>query len=122
ERDTISYKWTFLPIGAAFKLDDRGVRMDYPAVNDLLVSRSKDDDDFVNYDLGVQYQFTDDVMVYAKYARANQGPVYDAEDNTVAWGGGVPGTEGRLQPLDQEKVQAIEVGVKSQLLDRTVTL
>lgn len=122
ERDKIGYKWTFLPIGPAFKLDDRGVRLDYPTVNPLIVSQNETDDDFVNYDLGVQYKLLDDVMIYAKYAKANQGPVFDAEDNVVAYGGGTQATVGQLQPLGQEKVQAIEVGVKSMLLDQRLTL
>lgn len=122
ERDKIDYVWTFLPLGPASKLDDRGVRLDFPAVNPLIVSTNEAEDDFVNYDIGLQYHLQPDVMVYGKYANANQGPVFDAEDNVVAMGGRTQATAGKLEPLPQEQVSAFEVGVKSQFLERRVTL
>lgn len=126
ERDNISYDWVFLPILAAQKVTSDGVVRNFPLINPLIRSSGADTASYLNYDVGAQYQVNDDVMVYATYARAQQGPIYDAEDNLNSNGPtpalNTSGVGGRLQPLAQERVTSFEAGVKSQLFDRRLTL
>jgi iron complex outermembrane receptor protein len=114
ERDHIDYNWIFNPILATTRTLENGVVLNFPKINDLVVSKGSYDDSFINYDFGIQQQVSEDVMVYATYAKANQGPVYDAEDNVVA-------IAGTLQPLPSEKVKSYEFGVKSQWFNRRLT-
>lgn len=114
ERDHIDYVWIFNPILATTRTLENGVVQNFPKINDLVISRSSAEDSFVNYDVGIQQKFGEQVMVYATYARADQGPVYDAEDNTVA-------LVTTLKPLPSEKVKSYEFGIKSQWFDRRLT-
>ncbi len=114
EHDKVKYSWLFNGMPAAQKALSNGTVANFPAIATVL-SQGKDDASFVNFDFGAQYHVTSDVMVYATYAQAKQGPVYDAEDNTTA-------IVTSLQTLPQETVKNIEFGLKSQFLDRRVTL
>jgi len=77
--------------------------------------QAKDDD--VSYKAGAQYKVDDDVMVYGTYSRGYKGQAINLLNNlsaaTVASGQYV------LRP---ETVQNYEVGVRSTLFDRRVTL
>ncbi len=114
EHDKVKYRWLFNDIPAAQKILSDGVVRNFPATPEYL-SLGKDDASFVNFDIGAQYHIAPDVMLYATYAQAKQGPVYDAEDNTTA-------NVRSLDTLPQEKVKNIEFGMKAQFLDRRVTL
>ncbi len=66
----------------------------------------------VDYRLGVNYRFNEQVMAYANFATGYKG-------------GGVnprPFTVGQLVPFDPERVDAYELGVKTDLFDRAVRL
>lgn len=115
EKDHIYYNWTFLPILAAQKITSDGIVRNFPVTNQLIVNTNSNTADFVNFDVGAQYRITSDIMVYGTFARAQQGPIYDAEDNLTA-------IAGPLQPLPQEKVKNYEAGIKSQLFNRRLTL
>lgn len=115
EHDKIDYNWTFLPILAASKVTSDGIVRNFPTTNTLIVNKGNSSGDFVNFDFGAQYKVTPDVMLYATYAQAKQGPIYDAELNVIA----ITGRE--LTPLPMERVRNIEFGIKSQFLDRRVT-
>ncbi len=122
EKDMISYKWIFYEIAATTKTSENGRVIAFPAINPMLQSQSSFEDSFINYDFGVQQKVGDDIMLYATYAKANQGPLYDAEDNVVANGGNTQATVGTLLPVPSEKVKSYEFGVKSQWFDRRLTL
>lgn len=65
-----------------------------------------------DYRLGVQYQLTDAVMTYAQVATGFKG-------------GGVnprPFIPGQVQPFGPEELTSYELGLKSELLDRTLRL
>jgi len=72
--------------------------------------------DFVSGELSWRHQFTDNVNAYITLAKAQSGEVYDLEDI-----GGASSPQG-LQPLDSQKVSNVELGLKSQFLDRRLTL
>ena len=122
EKDKISYNWTFLPLLATSKATTAGLRT-LPDINVLKKSSSSDSDSFVNFDAGAQYKIATDIMAYLTYSQASQGPIYDSEDNLVAFGPNAmsPATN-KLQPLAQEHVKNVEAGFKSQLFDRRLTL
>jgi len=122
EKDHIDYKWIFYEIAATQKTSENGRVIQFPAINPLLQSQSSYEESFINYDLGVQQKVGEDIMFYATYAKANQGPLYDAEDNVVATGGNTQATVGTLQPVPSEKVKSYEFGVKSPFLDRRLTV
>jgi iron complex outermembrane receptor protein len=111
---------------AAQKVTSDGIVRSFPLINPLIRSTGADTASYLNYDVGAQYKLNDDVMVYATYARAQQGPIYDAEDNVTSNGPtpalNTTGLGGRLKPLSQEKVTSFEAGIKSQLFDRRLTL
>jgi iron complex outermembrane receptor protein len=115
EDDTIDYIWEFYPIGPISKTTENGTVLNFPLQNNYRISRGSAEDSFVNYDVGVQQKFGENIMAYATYAVADQGPIYDAEDNTVA-------IVRDLTPVESESVKSFEFGVKSQLFDRRLTL
>lgn len=114
EADKINYNWLFNPILATSKTTESGVVIDFPDVNQKINTSANHKQDFVNYDLGIQQFVGEDIMFYATYGKASQGPIYDAEDNSVA-------VQRPLEPLPSEKVRSLEIGVKSQFFDRRVT-
>ncbi len=79
-------------------------------------SRGSHSYDFVSGEVSLQHDFARDVKGYVTYANAQTGKAYDLEDNASA------ATPSGLQPLPSEKVQSIEAGIKSQWLDRRLTV
>lgn len=72
--------------------------------------------DFVAGEVSLQHDFTRDIKSYVTYANAETGRAYDLEDNTGA------ASAAGLKPLPSEKVQNIEVGLKTQWLSRRLTI
>jgi iron complex outermembrane receptor protein len=72
--------------------------------------------DFVAGEVSLQHDFARDIKGYVTYANAQTGKAYDLEDNNGA------AAPGGLQPLPSEKVQNIEAGLKTQWLDRRLTV
>lgn len=66
------------------------------------------------YKVGTQYELARDVMTYATFARGAKGPGFNASVNGLAM---LP--QLAVRP---EKVSAIEVGIKSTLLDRRLLI
>lgn len=114
ERDKIGIGTDNPALPAVSTLIFDGSTRSYPAVPAFSFSTS-DKADFVNYDVGLQYEVTPDVMFYGTYAKAKQGPVYDSSDNVAI-------ANGTIEALPPESVKAFEVGMKSQLFDRMMTL
>gem|GEM_PF-3525993 len=115
EKDKIDYRWVFNSIQAVTKVSENGKVISFPKSNDYRLSTGNSSADFINYDLGLQQKFGENVMAYVTYGVADQGPIYDAEDNTVA-------IVRDLTPVESEKVKSIEYGIKSQWLDRRLTV
>jgi iron complex outermembrane recepter protein len=115
EKDYIDYVWVFNEIGPISKTSQNGTVLNFPKQNDYRQSDGSASDDFINYDLGLQQKFGEDVMAYVTYGVADQGPIYDAEDNTVA-------IVRDLTPVESETVKSVEFGVKSQWFERRLTL
>lgn len=101
-------------LAAVSKTFFNGFTKVYPAVP-AFSFRKTDKADFINYDVGLQYEVTPDVMFYGTYSKAQQGPVYDSSDNVAI-------ANGTIRALPPEKVQAYEIGMKSQFFDRMLTL
>ena len=115
EKDRVGYRAASPELPAIQKVTSDGVVRSFPRVAPVS-SANKDSDSFFNFDVGAQYKVTPDVMFYATFAEAKQGPIYDAS----AIFGAPPA--GGLQTLPQESVEAYEAGVKSQLFNRALTL
>lgn len=79
-------------------------------------SSNKTGYDFVAGEVSLQHAFTPDIKGYATYANAQSGQAYDLEDSVGA------ATAPGLQPIDSQKVQNYEAGLKTQFLDRRVTV
>ncbi len=62
----------------------------------------------------VQFQPTDDLMIYASYTRGYKGPAFNVFFNHTAPNNAVP--------IDEEISDSFEIGVRSQLFDRRLTL
>ncbi|KQM21088.1 TonB-dependent receptor [Novosphingobium sp. Leaf2] len=62
----------------------------------------------------LQYNLADDVMVYGSYTRGYKGPAFNVFFNHVA--------PTNSQPIDPEKSNSFEAGVKSQFFDRMVQI
>jgi iron complex outermembrane receptor protein len=115
EKDDIDYSWTYLDIPATTRTLQNGIvrnfaRVFFPATS------AQSNDDFVNFDLGLQQKLGNEAMVYLNYAEANQGPLYDAEDITGSQLGRP------LDPLPPEEVKSIEIGLKSTFFNRRLIL
>ena len=90
------------------------------------LSRGKSSYGFVSGEISAKHEFNDDVNVYATYSFAETGKAYDTEDRTAAdridAAGNVTALGTPLQPLASEKVNNVEIGLKSRLFDRRLTL
>ena len=74
--------------------------------------------DFVAGELSLQHDFTDDIKGYMTYSNGQTGQAYDLEDNQGAASNALNG----LKPLPSEQVQNYEIGLKTQWLDRRLTI
>ena len=75
-------------------------------------------DSNVSGKVGVQFQATTDIMAYATYTRGYKGPAVRADSGDPIAGPDVA-TTARIAP---ETVDAAEVGLRTQFLDRRLTL
>ena len=62
----------------------------------------------------LQYQPTDDIMVYGSYTRGYKGPAFNVFFNHTA--------PNNARPIDEELSDSFEIGVKSQFMDDRVQL
>jgi iron complex outermembrane receptor protein len=112
-------EWTFLPqttaiVGLRYQKEDIGY-----AFNDILNGNAKfaggASDDAVTYRLGLRQKINDDVMVFGSFATGHKGQTYDLTT-------GFNQARADAGPLRPETSDAFELGFKSDLLDRRVTL
>ncbi|MDB5457336.1 MAG: TonB-dependent receptor [Caulobacter sp.] len=112
-------EWTFLPkttaiVGLRYQKEDIGY-----AFNDILNGNAKfaggASDDAVTYRLGLRRELTDDVMLFGSFATGHKGQTYDLTT-------GFNQARADAGPLRPETSDAFEVGLKSELFDRRMTL
>jgi iron complex outermembrane receptor protein len=72
--------------------------------------------DFIAGEASIRQEIGDNVSAYFTYANAQTGKAYDLEDQASA------STPAGLQPLASEKVQNFELGLKTQWLDKRLTV
>ncbi|MBN8502273.1 MAG: TonB-dependent receptor [Sphingomonadales bacterium] len=74
--------------------------------------RTKTSNDNVSGKIALQHDFSDDVMVYASYARGYKGPAYNVFFNLTATGTNV---------IEPETSDSFEIGLKNTFLDGKLT-
>ena len=106
-------------VGLRYSADDKSFRYDatYASIPDSASSSLFIVDDSKKFDsvsgrLGLKYQFTDDLNAYASYNRGFK---------SGGFFGGQTTDPNALVPYNDEKVDAYEVGLKSQIFDGMVT-
>ncbi len=72
---------------------------------------------FLAGEASFKHKFSSDVNAYLTLSHSETGKAYDVEDNADASNPNTP-----LKPLNSEKVNNVELGLKSQLFDRRLTL
>lgn len=106
---------TFLTTGVRFQYDSQSY--DWVFKDGSAASSSGSSTyNFASGEISLRQELTPDASVYFTYANAQTGRAYDLEDAASA------STAPGLQPLDSERVQSLEFGIKSQWLDRRLTL
>ena len=80
---------------------------------DLSGFKGSNDSDNVSGRAGLQFDFNDDVMVYASYARGYKGPAYNVFFNM---------TLNNTPVIEAETADSYEIGLKSTLLDGRMLL
>jgi iron complex outermembrane receptor protein len=93
-----------------------GIQPSGPIVNGVLATadrpwRGKATNENISGRAGVQYDISDNHMVYATYARGYKGPAFNVFFNLQAVGTGV---------VDAETADSFEIGLKNTLLDGTL--
>ena len=71
---------------------------------------------FASGELSLRHEFTSDVSVYFTYSNTQTGRAYDLENQVAAE------SSAGLQPLNSERAQNFEAGVKAEFLDRSLKL
>lgn len=106
---------TALTGGARYQHDNQSYRWVF---NDgsTPTSARKSNYDFAAGEVSLQHDFGRDIKSYVTYSNAQTGKAYDLEDNN-----GAASATG-LVPLPSEKVQNVEAGLKTQWLDRRLTI
>lgn len=105
--DSVEYTFarTNTPAGVAAELR--------PGIQGPFTSAEETDANGVSGRAGIQFQATPDVMLYGTYSRGYKGPALNVFYSMTA------SNTGRIDP---ETSNAFEIGVKSKLLDRRLTL
>jgi iron complex outermembrane recepter protein len=91
-----------------------GLTTTNPAGNGTNVSRGSVENDNISGRASIQFEPTDDLMIYASYTRGYKGPAFNVFFNHNAASNGTP--------IDEEISDSYEVGVRTQFFDRRVTL
>ena len=105
QHDEQDYQWRYfaVPGAPAYSLN-----LDH-------YSAGSSDYNFVSGEVSLQHAFTDDVKSYLTLAHSETGRAYDLGDTADS-------SIGTLQPLASESVNGAEIGLKTQWLDRRLTL
>jgi len=99
--DKMGWSWAFLPARADVTL----------ATPPDVLSHGSSQYDFFSAEASWRHMFAEDVNAYLTLARAESGKVYDM-------GNAADALNGTLQPLDSQKVNNVEIGLKSLWFER----
>ena len=115
-RGTYSFlESTSLTLGLRYQRDKQSYVFDF-VDGTAPTSRGSSKYDFLAGEASLQHDFTRNIKGYVTYANAQTGQAYDLEDS------GSAATIAGLLPLASEKVQNYEAGLKTQWLDRRLTI
>ncbi len=99
--------------GLRYNSESRDFSIDYRPIGSTTFIQGKIKDEKLIPSVGVNFKATDDILVYAKASQGYQAPGF----------AGLPGAASTTaNTFDAETLWAYEAGVKSQFLDRRVTL
>lgn len=99
--------------GLRFNREERNFSVDYSKANPALPNLSgRQSDNAVLPAAGINFQMTPDVLLYAKFGQGYQSPGFN---------GSTPATALAPNTFNAEHMDAYEVGIKSQFLDRRLT-
>jgi iron complex outermembrane recepter protein len=85
-----------------------------PPGNGTNVSRGSSVNDNISGRASIQFEPSDDIMIYASYTRGYKGPAFNVFFNHTAPTNAVP--------IDEETSDSYEIGARTQLFDRRLTL
>lgn len=85
-----------------------------PAGNGTIISTGSSQNNNISGRASVQFEPSDDLMLYASYTRGYKGPAFNVFFNHTAPTNAVP--------IDEEVSDSFELGARTQFLDRRVTL
>jgi iron complex outermembrane recepter protein len=85
-----------------------------PPGNGTNVSRGSSSNNNISGRAAIQFEPTDDIMFYASYTRGYKGPAFNVFFNHTAPTNAVP--------IDEETSDSYEIGARTQLFDRRLTL
>ncbi len=91
-----------------------GLTTTNPPGNGTNVSRGSVENDNISGRASIQFEPSEDLMIYASYTRGYKGPAFNVFFNHNAANNGTP--------IDEEISDSYEVGVRTQFLDRRITL
>jgi iron complex outermembrane receptor protein len=110
-KDDLSYKHTYNFNDSTINGAGPGIRSQ--AGGGVEVLQDSNNSDEISGRAGVQFDFTDNLMGYASYARGYKGPAYNVFFNMGP---------NNTQVIDAETADSYEVGLKSSLLDGRMIL
>jgi iron complex outermembrane receptor protein len=84
-----------------------------PGISNPFAASGATDDNGPSAKAGLQYDFTSRIMGYATYSRGYKGPAFNVFYNQTA---------ANTAPISPETSDSYEVGLKSEFLDRTLTV
>jgi len=110
--------WRFLPKTTAtggVRFQDEDIEYTFRDIQNNAAFAGSASDEATTYRVGLRQELTDDLMVFASFATGHKGQTYDLTTgfNAARAAGG---------PVQPETSKAYEIGVKSQFMERRVTL
>lgn len=112
------FDWTFLPattatLGARYQ--DEEVAYTFQDIQNAANFAGSSADEATTYRIGLRHEFADAFMVFASFATGHKGQTYDLTT-------GFNATRAAAGPVEPETSDSYEIGFKSQLLNRRMTL
>jgi iron complex outermembrane recepter protein len=97
--------------GVRYNKEERDFSIDYRMIGGLFQDGRVEDEIFIP-SFGINYKLTPEILLYAKAGEGYQAPGFNA----------TPGPTAPLDTFDAERLWAYELGIKSEFLDRRLTL
>jgi iron complex outermembrane receptor protein len=110
--------WRFLPkttATAGVRFQDEKIEYTFRDIQNNAFFSGDASDQATTYRVGLRQEITDDLMAFASYATGHKGQTYDLTT-------GFNAARAAAGPVRPETSKSVELGVKSQLFDRRLTL